>query len=277
MGTRLDLVLPGLDTRRGDSVMKRVEEELQRLEKKLSFYQTDSDLNLINQTAHRRPFSLDDELHELFTGIMRMHLETKGYLDITLYPVFEFFRDQNNLERSLPEEIRNRVGMENLELDRKGILFKKKGMQIDLGGIGKGFAVEKVTEILQEEGVTDALVSFGGSLVYGLGSHPYGDYWKISVPIEENKPQLQFSLNNEALSTSGNTLNNKKKFANSGHIVNPVTMKMSRMHGGVSVKSISPLRAEAFSTALFSAGSEKTDLILKDVSDLEVDWYLVNS
>ena len=67
-------------------------------------------------------------------------------------------------------------------------------------------------------------------------------------------------------------MNNRKKFANSGHIVNPVTLQMKKIEGLVSVKAKDPVRAEVYSTALFSAGPERSEEIHKRVQDLEVRW-----
>ena len=108
--------------------------------------------------------------------------------------------------------------------------------------------------------------------MYGLGTHPFGDTWKVVVPAQVPNDPIVFNLNNNALSTSGNTLNNQKKFANSGHIVNPVTLLMKREEGLVSVKAADPLRAEVFSTALYSAGEKQSNEILKGIPDLEVKW-----
>ena len=94
----------------------------------------------------------------------------------------------------------------------------------------------------------------------------------MSVPGDPVKGPLIFDLKDEALSTSGNSLNNQKKFANSGHIVNPVTHEMTTMDGLVSVKAKDPVKAEVYSTALFSAGPDLSKEILKSVAGVEYRW-----
>jgi thiamine biosynthesis lipoprotein ApbE len=79
-------------------------------------------------------------------------------------------------------------------------------------------------------------------------------------------------LHHEVLSVSGNSLNNRKKFANSGHILNPHTLRLIRPLGLVAVKSADPVEGEVYSTALFSAGREQTEGMLKNAGSIEVHW-----
>jgi len=272
MGTRMDLVFPGMDDITCSQVMGPVRQELSRIEAKLSMYQSDSDVSLINDTAHTGSIEMDDELTDIFRKIVMYHEETEGYFDVTLKPVYDYYRDAEEKEAALPNEIRRIVGMENVVIDERGISFLEKGVQIDLGGFGKGYAMKRVVGILHSFGVERALISFGESLVCGMGSHPYGETWRVSVPVEGSSNQLTFDLKDETLSTSGNTLNNQKKFANSAHIINPVSLKMRRGMELVSVKSEDPLRSEVFSTAFFSAGEERSTEILQKTTDLEMRW-----
>jgi thiamine biosynthesis lipoprotein len=275
MGTRLDIVFPGVESGLVDHVMQQVSAELIRIERKLSLYDPDSDISLINTTGHAGPVSIDQELHGIFREILSLNQETKGYFDITLKPVHDFHSGNDAGNLPVPRNIRDVIGLDKVSLSQEGIMFRKKGIIIDLGGYGKGFAIKRLLEILHASGIESALISFGESLVYGLGSHPYGDTWKISLPLEgPSGDPVTFDLKNNALSTSGNSLNNQKKFANLGHIVNPVTLQVNHMQGSVSVKTADPIRAEVFSTALFSAGPEDSEELLELDADLEVRWIL---
>lgn len=238
----------------------------------LSLHIPGSALSLINSTAHPGPVQAEEELLKILSEIQDLHRETDGYFDITIKPVYDFYQSRTETEQDLPGEIRDRVGMDKLVINDAGIRFGHRGMSIDAGGFGKGYAVRRIILILESEGVKQALISFGESLVYGLGTHPFGDSWRISLPLENTERNYHFDLKNDALSTSGNTLNNQKKFGNSGHIVNPVTLKMSANTGLVSVKVKDPVRAEAFSTAFFSAGRTQSELILNGIPDLEAIW-----
>ena len=132
--------------------------------------------------------------------------------------------------------------------------------------------MERILPILRDARINCALLSFGESLIYGLGSHPYGDSWKVSLPVGDPVKSRVFDLKNEALSISGNSLNNQKKFADSGPIVNPVTCQMVGMNGLLSVKTEDPVRAEVLSTALFSAGPQVSKELISDIPGIESHW-----
>lgn len=274
MGTSLDLVISGTGQEEFDIMVRQVGAELDRIEAKLSIYRHDSVLTLLNSTAFAGSIEVDAELRDIFQEAIRLYGETKGYFDITVKPVSDYIRNRDEPVLHLPEEVRDCVGMTNVELEEGGIRYAKKGVTVDLGGFGKGYAVKRLLPVFGAFHIPHLLISFGGSLIYGFGSHPAGKPWKVSVPSETGSEDASFDLKDEALSTSGNSLNNRKKFGNSGHIVNPVTLRMVKRPGMVCVKSADPVEAEVYSTALFSAGPEKTDEILSGRTGLEARWIL---
>ncbi|HDS08272.1 MAG TPA: FAD:protein FMN transferase [Bacteroides sp.] len=275
MGTTMDLVLPGKGDAPADLLVEEITSELDRIEQRLSVYRPDSDISVINRAAFRHPVPLDPEMHLIFTELVAYHRETRGFFDVTLKAVLDHYLEHGTEAGILPERIAGSAGMEHLVLEGDRIRFLKEGMQIDLGGYGKGYAMRNILKIISGRGVEKALVSFGGSLVYGLGSHPYGDCWKVSVPLPGTTEPLVFDLKNETLSTSGNSLNNQKKFGNSGHIVNPETLHTRRGKGVVSVTAGDPVRAEVFSTALFSAGNQRAMEIAGQFPDLKVGCFFM--
>ena len=274
MGTRLDLVVADLEQEPCDDLVRDVKAELDRIEGMLSIHRPDSIISLINSTAHAGIIELDSEFQNIFSEILDLHQETGGYFDITMKPVSDLYRDHEGQLLPPAQMIREMAGMDKLELDPGGIRFSRKGVKVDLGGYGKGYAVKRILPILESYHVGNALVSFGESLVYGWGAHPLGETWRISVPAEGGMDPVVFDLKDETLSTSGNSLNNKKKFGNSGHIVNPVTLRMASKRGLVCVKSGDPVRAEVFSTALFSAGPGQSEELLREFPDLEIRWIV---
>ena len=285
MGTRLDIVVPDIEEVKFGQLMSVVSSEVGRIERMLSYFDSTSEISLINAIGFAGPVALEAELGSIFRELKAYHEETGGYFDPTLRPVYDFHRskikgknsaEQSDSEKSedivIPDELRAKVGMDKVMLGPEGISFLQEGMKIDLGGYGKGYAIKCLLPIFEEYDIARALISFGESLVYGLGSHPFGPVWKVSIPFSGSGETAEFELKDLALSTSGNSLNNQKKFANSGHIVNPVTLQMKEKQGLVSVKSADPVRAEVYSTALFSAGSESMEAIVENAPDLEVLW-----
>ena len=272
MGTRLDLVFPGLEADLCDGLMEQIESELYRLDALLSIHRFDSELSHLNSTGFAGIIEISQELYDILSQIKKLSDETGGYFDVTMKPVSDYLKSKEGQEQIVDPHILDLVGMDQLMIEKGGVGFKREGVMLDLGGYGKGYAVKRIVKILQSAGLECALISFGESLIYGLGSHPYGAAWRVSIPGDDLQGPLVFDLKDEALSTSGNSLNNQKKFANSGHIVNPVTHQMTTMDGLVSVKANDPVKAEVYSTALFSAGPDLSKEILKSVSDVEYRW-----
>jgi thiamine biosynthesis lipoprotein len=271
MGTRFDLVVAGLGAGSFKDLAGKMQAELERIESRLSIYRSGSLLSMINSFGHAGSIELDAEAEEMFREIFQYHELTGGYFDISLKPVADHFRQAGEQQLPLPGKVRQSVGMDKIILEPGGIRLAGKEVRLDLGGYGKGYAVRRMLLLLDDLGIDHALLSFGESLVYARGTHPYGDCWKIVLPGVEGSRELH--LVNQALSTSGNTLNNRKKFAISGHIVNPLTLEMCTRMGQVSVVSDDPVRCEVYSTALFSAGPGNFPGIDGDES-VEVQWYL---
>jgi thiamine biosynthesis lipoprotein len=271
MGTRFDLVVAAQDAKGFEDLVGKVQAELERIESLLSIYRSGSLLSMINSFAHAGSIELDEEAERIFREILHYHKETGGYFDISLKPVADHYRDSAEQRIPLPGNVRQQVGMDKIILEPGGIRLAGKGVRLDLGGYGKGYAIRCLLPILDEHDIAHALLSFGESLVYARGTHPYGDCWKIALPAGEGGSR-EVNLVNQALSTSGNSLNNRKKFAISGHIVNPLTLEMCTRMGQVSVVSDDPVRCEVYSTALFSAGHGNfPDTAGED--SVEVHWY----
>jgi thiamine biosynthesis lipoprotein len=133
-----------------------------------------------------------------------------------------------------------------------------------LGGIGKGYALENIKRYCSENRITNALINFGDSSVTTIGTHPHGDYWPIGIQhaFTSGSSIHTFALRDASLSTSGNTPNNRIKFGDTGHILNPLTGKFQNETMTVSVVTTSPIEAEVLSTALFIASDKEKAEIL---------------
>lgn len=274
MGTILDIVLPGADSDSVEQILEMVIHEVERIESRLSIFEPSSDLSRINSNAFEQIVETDEELNGIFSEIEDYNDLTEGYFDITLKPVQDFYRE-NGIATELPQTVKRSCGMELLEIGDHSIRFLEEGVFLDLGGYGKGYAVKRIIELLQLHSIDSALISFGGSLVTGMGSHPEGDSWKVSIPSDlqdKESKEVNIDLKNQSLSTSGNSLNNQKKFRNSGHIIDPVSKRVRTENSLVSVVSGDPVKAEVYSTAIFAAGKTRYKERLNGVEDLLVHW-----
>ncbi|MBI4663618.1 MAG: FAD:protein FMN transferase [Verrucomicrobia bacterium] len=187
MATRFEILLYGEDEVRLRAAGEEALDEVERLEAHLSLYRPASEISRINTLAFREPVRVEPSLFRLLQRAQRLHGETGGTFDITIAPLVRCWGFMGGTGKMPDAEqvaaARARVGMEWVELRVEGftVRFLKEGMMIDLGAIGKGYAVEQAAEILREAGVASALIHGGTSTVHAIGAPPDAQVWKVAV------------------------------------------------------------------------------------------------
>jgi FAD:protein FMN transferase len=195
MATRFEMVLHGENAVALRGAADQACQEIERLHAQLSLYLPTSEVSYINAHAGRKAVQVEPRLFGLLQLAQRIHQETGGAFDITIAPLVRcwgFMGGSGALPT--PEQIaeaRAQVGMRHVVLDDKRftIQFARPGMMIDLGSIGKGYALELAMETLIEAGVQNALVHGGTSTVCAMGRPLGGEVWKVGVdapPSGEN-------------------------------------------------------------------------------------------
>jgi len=267
MGTIYTVVAYGRDQTFLSEVVSEVFAEIDQLDEQMSNYQPESELSAINRGAAQRDVTVSPQLFGLIQYSLRASQESGGDFDITVGPLMKlwgFFRGQGRLP-STPEitQVRKRIGYQHVHLDaaRRTIRFDATGMELDLGGIAKGYAVDQAAEMMRFDGVTAALISSGTSSIYALGSPPGERGWKITVrdPFHADKSADVFRLQNFALSTSGNY---EKFFKINGkiycHIMDPHTgWPVQNMLSTVAAVPTG-IETEALTKIFFVGGVEKS-------------------
>jgi thiamine biosynthesis lipoprotein len=227
MGTILDITLWHSDPDEAKKILRRSVQEVHRLEGILSHYDPQSSLSLFNSQAGKGKIKIDRELFRLLALATDLSLRTSGYFDVTVGPLVSLWEQagekgiipaQQLLSRTL-----NLVGFQKLKLYKTGEAeLVNKGMKIDPGGIGKGFAVDRIIEILREAGVKSALINFGGSSIYALGGPPGEKGWTIGIEGTDDRLVGAIRLRDQALSTSRSMGRSweieGRRF---GHLINP--------------------------------------------------------
>lgn len=263
MGTRFDMVLPGLDESKGTILYNIISTEVNRLNGLLSNYDESSALSALNLNAILNSYSVEEELFDLISRVKNMSEKSYGFFD----PVKTTNTDSSI--KPLLEEHSNcssLSGFEFITLSRKNLVvrFERAGLSIDSGGFGKGYALDCVKTLLTKHGISQAFISFGESSVLAMGNHPYGDDWKIGIPgLYSEKILATLNLKDCSLSVSGNTPANRIRYP-MGHIINPHTGQLINKTGIVCVTGPCALEAEVLSTALFASGEENEMRILKN-------------
>lgn len=278
MGTQLELLLVGDDEKYLAAVVSEIEEELQRLENRLSRFIPTSEVNRINQQASEQPLLIDPEMVAIIRTALCFHQETNGAFDITVAPLLRkwgfYEREFRVVTAEKIDDLLAQTGADRIKLDEasRTIFFKRKALEIDLGGMGKGYALEAILEILKESEISNAFLSFGGSSLYGLGSPPEQSGWPFSFRVskDKNAQPIAVRLHDIGFSMSANY---NRQFVIEGkaygHIFNPQSGKPAEGLLAAAVIHESPLRAEILSTAFMAMGWEESQVFLDRHRDVK--------
>jgi thiamine biosynthesis lipoprotein len=283
MATRFEMLLHGSDAVVLRSAAEEALDEIERLEAQLSLYRPTSEISRINARAAFEPVRVEPELFRLLQQARRLSRECDGAFDITIAPLVRCWGFMGS-SGAMPDaeaiaEARASIGMHLMTLNDGDftVRFAREGMMLDLGAIGKGYALERAAAILLEAGVESALLHGGTSTVYAIGSPPDGGEWKVAI----EDPNAEFSpsgisdaasgasqeaaaavlavvpLKNEAMSVSG--VHGKSFTADGktyGHVLDPRTGRPVQGALVAAVVLPSATETDALSTALLILGSE---------------------
>jgi thiamine biosynthesis lipoprotein len=266
MGSTYTVALYGYDGEQMEAAVEAAFNEVKRLDGMLSNYRPGSDLSEVNRNAAERPVKVTPELFELLTKCLEYSRASEGTFDITVGPlmkVWGFYKGTGRLPgKDEVARALEKVGYRKVILDAatRSVRFARPGVELDPGGIGKGYAVDQMVGVLKENGIGSALVSAGGSSIYALGTPKNeGPGWEVKIrdPKDARKTAATVYLKNESMSTSGSY---EKFFEAEGrlysHIMDPRTGYPA---GGVlSVSVIGPttLETEAWTKPYFILGRD---------------------
>lgn len=246
-----------------DEVLKKLEDKINELDDMLSTGKETSEVSRLNRGGEA---VLSPTMANLVKRSLDIYKKTDGLFDITIYPLMELwgFPTKNYRvpsEKEIEEKLKL-VGSDKIDFNEetRKISFKNKGMEIDFGGIGKGYITDELVKILTDEKVESAIINLGGN-VFGFRKKPDGSLWNIAIrdPNEPDKYMAAIRLEDSAVITSGGY---ERYFEENGiiyhHILDPRTGKPSESGlKSVSIISKDGTLADALSTSLFIMGEEK--------------------
>lgn len=275
MATRFYILLPGVEDGTADELFQKIKNEVNRVEFRLSRFIKESEITKINQNAFQTEVETDEECFEILKACKYGWEITGGAFDITLRPLMEYWKKTGDQSEEDLQRIRDSVGMQHVELDKENqtVRFQNDLIELDLGGFGKGYALEKTKQILESSSVKNAFISFGESSVLAMGEHPAGGAWKIGINNYKNPGNSihEFELINGSVSTSSNFfLSDDGELQNHRHVINPQTGKPHEHFTAASVAAPSPMLAEILSTAALLMPDEIICDLLKNYEDIEV-------
>lgn len=275
MHTRVDIILHAKRTE--DELMSVINDifiHLKQIENLGNYYNRESELAYVNRYAARVPVDITKPLYDIFALCLEYNKKTLGCFDFTVH--------SKNYSKDT-------ISYVYLPRDYQSVFFRRKGITINLSGFLKGYALDRIRELLEYHEMEDALVNIGNSSILALGNHPVGKGWKVSfenkASVTENKSSItkrrlkaqanqentlendnspEIILYNECLTTSGNETPDRK------HIICPQTGELIEGKRQVAVVTPSGAIGEILSTSLFVANEEQREAIIATCQPLKV-------
>ena len=274
MGTEVSVYLWSDDGDAGLAAIESVFREADRIDRLMSTYKDDSEISKINRDAGLGPVRTGEELYELIGRSLEISTLTQGSFDITYESVGQHydFRSRQRPDDQTVENERLNIDYRFVFLDAasRTVAFEKEGVRINLGGIAKGYVVERGISLLESMGIENAIVTAGGDSRL-LGDRR-GRPWVVGIrdPRKDGEVAISVPLQDEAISTSGDY---ERYFDEDGvryhHIIQPFTG--SPVSGVHSATVIGPdaVTTDALSTSVFVMGVDKGLRMIATLPDYE--------
>jgi len=272
MGTRVSVELWHDNSQLAQNCSDKIFSEMHRLDAMMSPYKADSEIRFINSNAANTSVEIGAELSEVINRSLHFSEISGGAFDITFASVGYQYDYRNKIQ---PSEQIIKLGLPSIDyhhikLDRQKIQFDNSGVRIDLGGIAKGYAVDRALQIAQQCGINEAMISAGGdSRILGKKR---GKPWIIGIqhPRKKNELALVLPLSDTAISTSGDY---ERFFIRDGqrihHIINPSTGKSATATWSATVTGPDAMTTDALSTTIFVLGAKKGIALIETLENID--------
>lgn len=262
MGSRFDITIVADNKVLANKYIDQAVEEITRIERLISSWDSDSQTSEINRNAGIKPTIVEAELFDLIERALQLSKITQGAFDITYASLdkvwhFDGSMTKKPTEESIASSV-SKVGYQKVILNKndRSVFLQQEGMKIGFGAIGKGYAADKVRNFLKSHGVTAGIINASGDLTT-WGKQPDGTDWMVGItnPLNQNKVFSWFPVVNAAVATSGNY----EKFVEFegikySHIIDPRTGYPATGLVSVTIFGQSAELCDALATAVFVSG-----------------------
>ncbi len=262
MGTLVEITVSHSDPEIIQTATTQAFDEMKRIEQLMSTYLPSSEISRINRAAGKEAIPVSREVEEVIREGIYWSKQSAGAFDITVEPLVQLW-DFDGEKEIIPNEntIRKTASLVNfrdIEIRDHTVKLKKRGMAINVGGLAKGYAVDRATSILRGM-VPSGIVNAGGDL-FAFGQKSKQASWNIGLQ-HPRKPQdllAAFAVKNQAIATSGDY---QRYFIKDGiryhHIFDPQTGKPARLMISATIITTEVMDADALATAVFVMGPDK--------------------
>ena len=262
----------------GDPLVREAFDKVRALEKVMSRFVANSDVDKINQQAGMEPVEVDPRTFYVIEKSLYFSEVSQGKFDVTIAPLLSLWGFGTGEEREPPadeeiEEALSLVDYQEIELDEESmtVFLPREGMALDLGGIAKGYIVDEIADFLEGEGVEHGTVNAGGD-IRALGTRIDGNPWRIGIthPRDRENVIAVIPVSQEAIVTSGDY---ERFFTQEGeryhHILDPDTGQPAGEVMSVTIVAPDCITADSLSTAVFVLGVEEGIALLENMSQVE--------
>jgi thiamine biosynthesis lipoprotein len=277
MGTVYEIAAYDVSPAHASEAIDKAFAEIVRLDGVMSNYKPDSDLSRLNRNAHYHAEQVPEDLYRVIEESLKYSKLSGGKFDITVGPLVDLWKAALRGERvptqGEQEKLRGCVGYEKIELippDR--VKFNSPCMRIDLGAIGKGYAVDRAAEILRANGILNALIDAGQSTIYGMGAPPGQSAWEVHLRDPSNRVEPVVMLKDNSVSTSEQTPASVLGNQAAGHIIDPANGKPLETKWALSVAAKTGTASDALSTTLLLAGPERGGAMVREIEEAAAIW-----
>jgi thiamine biosynthesis lipoprotein len=282
MGTVFEIAAYDQSPEHASKAIEKAFQEIVRIDDLLSNYKPDSALSNLNRSAHFHAEKVPPDLYRVIDQSIRFSRLSDGKFDISIAPLVDLWkaalRGEGAPTQARQEEVRGCVGYEKIELAPPDqISFRSQCLKLDLGAIGKGYAVDRAAEVLRTLGIRDALINAGGSTILAMGSPPNQSAWLVHLRDPSNKLDPQVMLKDESVSTSEQTASSLLGNDSAGHIIDPNTGMPLKTVFAVSAVSKTATVSDALSTTLLLLGPAKGRALIKNTADVSAIWISQNA
>jgi thiamine biosynthesis lipoprotein len=279
MGTTYNVKFVSVDGVEQQKLKQEIDQALLNINQLMSTYIKDSELSRFNQWSSVEPFPMSAQTLDVLIEAKRLGAMSAGLLDVTVGPLVNLwgFGPQNRPEKvpteKLIETTRQKIGLDKLKIGTTWASKSQPDLYIDLSTVAKGYAVDKLAELLQTFSINNYLVEIGGEMRLA-GKKASGEPWKIAIEkpeTEQRAIQKIISVGDNAVATSGDYRNYyEQNGVRYSHLINPTTGYPIK-HNLVSVTVVhaSSMTADGLATALNVMGKEKA-LELAEKYDIAV-------
>jgi thiamine biosynthesis lipoprotein len=263
MGTSAEISVSQAAPKKAEDALEAAFQEMERINVLMSHYRPDSEVSRIARFAGQKEIRVSPETLEVIERALYFSRLSGGALDVTIGSVFRLWNFREGKipdDRSLRENLK-RVDYRKIKVDRAGssVFLENTGMELDLGAIAKGYAVDLACAVLRKKGMESFLVKLGGE-IKAHGEKEPGVPWIVGIqhPRLSSLLLAKLQVRNAAISTSGDY---EKFFLQGGeryhHILDPSTGMPAQECQSVTILAPSSMDADALATTVFVLGPRK--------------------